>query len=431
MPAQPPRGHLPAYIAPLYVVARALHEAFPAEGLPTFDLAPFSAGPYLTPTAAATYDGERRSFSLTVSGFKPSRIGVELYLELVLRPRIVPRRLPSQGLKLPKPAAAPSDVEEPSPATEEGEGPHNPEPTAKEAAAAVAAAEEEAAEEAAAIARAEAEERRVKRVAVTLVSPYETCLLSEHLSATARWRGLRGLPSTAYGGRTFPDDAYFSFPRVAAALGRELRDVLAVSGGRAVLMEPTGDQTPVPARFWHSEAAEAVLAGEIDIVVPLEGGREATGAIWFDEVALDAAWRQLRGTAAALVKPQRPAEKEPEPAARKRKESPHTAVPQPTPWMIFMQEVALEFGYSGGKPVGQYRLTRDELAKMLRTRWPDELGAWSIPYAEALAAFILHPSNRKLGESEATTKAKKQIAQEELAAKKEKSARKNPGGRGA
>lgn len=417
MPTQPPRGHLPAYIAPLYVLARALHEVFPAEGLPTFDLKPFTAGPYMRPTAAATYAGERRSFSVTVSGFKPSRIGVELYLELVLRPRIVPRFLPPQ---LPQsseptnaPPTAPAAVEEQLLAFEDDEDdewPDWPEPTPEEAAAAAAEAAE----------RAEADERRVKRVAVTLVPPFETCLLSEHLSATARWRGLAGLPTTAHGGRTFPADAYFSFPHVAAALGKELRDVLAGGGGRAVLMEPTGDETPVPARFWRSEAAEAVLAGEVNTVVPLDG-REATGAVWFDEVALDAAWRQLRGTAAASVKPTRPAEKKSEEApARRRREPPHTAVPQPTAWMVFMQEIALEFGYSGGRPVGPHRFTKEQLAAQLRTRWPDELGEWSQNYAESLAAFILHPSNRKLGNADNTTKAEKERTQAMLQAEKEK-----------
>lgn len=416
MPAQPPRGHLPAYIAPLYVLARALHEAVPTEGLPTFDLKPFSAGPYLTPTAAATYADERRSFSLTVSGFKPSRIGVELYLELVLRPRIVPRSLPPQLPQSSKPAnappTAPPAVEEQLPAfeDEDDEWPDWPEPTPEEATAAA----EEAAE------RAEADERRVKRVAVTLVPPFETCLLSEHLSATARWRGLAGLPTTAHGGRTFPADAHFSFPDVAAALGKELRDVLAAGGGRAVLMEPTGDETPVPARFWRSEAAEAVLAGEVDTVVPLDG-REATGAVWFDEVALDAAWRQLRGTVAASVKPVRPVEKKSEETpARRRRDPPHTAVPQPTAWMIFMQEIALEFGYSGGRPFGPHRFTKEQLAARLRTRWPDELGEWSQNYAESLAAFILHPSNRKLGNADNTTKAEKERTQAMLQAEKEK-----------
>jgi hypothetical protein len=40
------------------------------------------------------------------------------------------------------------------------------------------------------------------------------------------------------------------------------------------------------------------------------------------------------------------------------------------------------------------------------------------PYAEALAAFILHPSNRKLGEAKATTAVDNEIAREERAAKK-------------
>lgn len=415
MPAHPPRGHFPACIAPLYVLARALHETVPAEGLPTFDLKPFSAGPYLTPTAAATYAGERRSFSLTVSGFKPSRIGVQLYLELRLRPRIVPRSLPPQVPQLPRPGAeppaAPPAVEEHLPALEEDDDEWLdwPEPTPEEAAAAAAEAAQ----------RAEADERRVKRVAVTLVPPFETCVLSEHLSATARWRGLAALPTTAYSGRTFPADAHFSFPRVAVALGRELRDVLAAGGGRAVLMEPTGDQTPVPARFWRSEAAEAVLAGEVDTVVPLDG-REATGAVWFDEVALDAAWRQLRGTAAASVKPVRPAEKKPEETPARRKEPPHTAVPQPTAWMVFMQEIALEFGYSGGRPFGPHRFTKEQLAAQLRTRWPDELGEWSQNYAESLAAFILHPSNRKLGNADNTTKAEMERTRAMLQAEKGK-----------
>ncbi|PNB46278.1 hypothetical protein C1X73_34790, partial [Pseudomonas sp. FW305-130] len=71
--------------------------------------------------------------------------------------------------------------------------------------------------------RAEAEERRSNPVAVMLVPPFETCLLSEHLSATARWRDLRALPRTAHGGRTFPKDAVFRLPSVAARLVDELR----------------------------------------------------------------------------------------------------------------------------------------------------------------------------------------------------------------
>ena len=419
MPIHPPRGHLPACIAPLYILARALHDGFPAEGLPEIDLRPFSKAVFQPLSADATYRGERRWFDVKVSGFRPSRIDVELLLDLVLKPKSV--RIPPPPPRL-RAAPPPPIVAEPPPRVddedEDEEGPDWPEPTPEELKAAKDAAEKAAAEE----------ETRPKRAAITLVPPYGTCLLPEHLSATARWRGWAGIPPTGRAGRTFPADGTFRAPSIAAALVAELRNVLADGGGRAALIEQTGMKTAVPAYFWTSDAAEAVLAAEVDTAVRLEGGREIVGTIWFDEVALDAAWRQLRSTAAALVKPVWPLKEEAgsAPEKRKKKEPPHTAVPQPTLWMVFMQEIALEFGYSGGRPVGSYRFTRDQLAAQLRTRWPKELGDWSQTYAEALAAFILHPNNRKEGNPNRTTKQDREQTQAKIVAGKTKSAgRKN------
>ncbi|WHQ68623.1 hypothetical protein [Methylorubrum extorquens] len=401
MPVQPPRGHFPACIAPLYVLARALHDAFPSKEKAKFDLKPFSSKIILKPTATALHNGELRNFNLTVSGFTPSRIGVEVHLDLTLAPRIVPRSLPPSP-RMRKEASHEPMIEAQPPAVVEAEDDENEwlEEDPEEAAASAAAT----------AARAEADERRPKRATVLLAPPFDTCLKSEHLSAAARWRGLLGLPQTARGGRTLSTPVAFKLPSVQVMLVEEMRDVLAEGGGRAILLEAAGDVTPVPARYWRSEAAEAVLAAGVRTVVPLESGREATGTIWFDEVALDAAWRQMRSTAAALVKPGEPAEKRPT----------HTAVPQPTPWMIFMQQIALEFGYSGGRPVGPNRLSREELTERIRTRWPKVLGDWSETYAQALAAFVLHPSNRKAGNPNATTKSERERTQARLAAEKEK-----------
>lgn len=433
MPIQPPRGHLPAYIAPLYVLARALHDGFPTEGLSKVDLRPFSKGLFQPLSASGTYRGEPRWFDVKVSGFRPSQVGVEVLLELVLRPRR-PKKAPltSQRAHLHAPRFPPVVAEPPPPEIVEGEhldGPVEqpgqleltPEELAIAREIALEAATEAAAEEAEKKAAA-AEEARPKEAAMMLVPPYETCLLSEHLSATARWRGMAGIPRTGHGGHTFPGDADLRAPAIAAALVAEFRNVLADGGGRAVLIERSGKKTPVPNYFWTSAAAKSALTAEGDVVVEFDDDRRISGSIWFDVVALDAAWRRIRGIEATTEKRVPPV---------KLRTEPLMAVPQPTPWMIFMQEVALEFGYSGGKPTGKFELTRDQLAGLLRTRWPDELGAWSTPYAEALAAFILHPSNRKLGEAKATTAVDNQIAREELAAKKKRSAGKNQGRRGA
>jgi hypothetical protein len=420
MSIQPPRGHLPAYIAPLYVLARALHDGFPTKGLPKVDLRPFSNGLFQPLSASGTYRGEHRWFDVKVSGLRPSQVGVEVLLELVLRPRRQ-RKAPPRSLQALPHAAPPPPVVAAPPPPAVAEGEHHDQPTEQpgqieltpeelEIAMEIAlevATEAEAEEDAKK--KAAAEEARPKEAAMMLVPPYETCLLSEHLSATARWRGMAGIPRTGHGGHTFPADADLRAPAIAAALVAEFRNVLADGGGQAVLIERTGKKTPVPDYFWTSAAAKSALTAEGDVVVEFDDDHQISGSIWFDVVALDAAWRRIRGIEATKEKRVPPV---------KLRTEPLMAVPQPTPWMIFMQEVALEFGYSGGKPTGKYELTRDQLAGFLRTRWPDELGAWSTPYAEALAAFILHPSNRKLGEAKATTAVDNEIAREERAAKK-------------
>ena len=238
----------------------------------------------------------------------------------------------------------------------------------------------------------EPEEPAVPAV-VTLVPPYDTCLLSESLSPTARWRGFMGIPRSAFAGRSFPDDGQFSFPRVAKELGRVLREALAAGAARADLLEDEGDRTPVPPRFWLTEAAEAVLASDVETSVKVPG-RRAVGHVWFDGVALEAAWAAIWDTTAVLMEPSKDLR------TRRGTSAP---IPRPTPWMVFMQQIAQELGYSGGFPHGQYDLTGEDIGHYIQHRLkemdPQEnyLGEVSRDYARAMGAFISHPSRRSAG----------------------------------
>lgn len=357
MSAQPPDGHYPACILPLYILARALSEAFPDTGQPTFDLRPYSDVTYTRPFATMPHEGQRRSFDIVVADFSPSRIGVELDLQLRLKTRPTPRLTP-----LPIPRAAQPDGLAATP-------PEAPRPEAEG-------------------------DRRPDRVAVMLIPPFTECLLSEHLSATARWRDLRSIPRKPHSGRTFPEGCTFSFPRVAKALGAALREALAAGAAHAEMLEDTGVMTPVPAYFWRKDEAAAVLAADVQATMSVRGGRKATGTISFHGVALEPAWRGIWEDAASRMAPAK------DPKLRTGTFAP---VPRPTPWMVFMQQIARELGYSGGFPYGNLDLSGDDIGYYIQHRLEEmdpevnAIGIISREYARAMAAFILHPSKRSAG----------------------------------
>ncbi|GJD73595.1 hypothetical protein [Methylobacterium goesingense] len=355
MSLQLPKGYVPTCIAPLFVVARTLQGHAPVAGPRTLNIS--SLGIYGSSLITVPGRGRRVSYNLVVREVAASHIGVELVLEARDIPQPEPRLLPRP--RIPVPMRAP----EPQP----GE---------------VAVAEIEAADEDDGDVEGEdafAEPPRPFQplrcpatISVTLVPPYRSALLSEHLSASARALGLAGLA------RPLPKGVSVSFPSMADMLGAELREILIEGGGSAALVdERTGTLIDIPPGFWRTDAAGVALASDemVTMISPQAG--EVRGRACIGPRQLEAAWlavhERLFGPAPVQVPPLR------------------------TPGIILLERVAHELSYVNGAPE-RWHLKLDHIAAWVQVSWnADELGPYRQGMGTAAARLIALPQHLRVG----------------------------------